>query len=371
MTAKIADIIKAMDCIAPLALAEKWDNVGLQIGDKDWPVRTVRISLDPSVEVVTKACRESVDLLITHHPLIFKPLERIDFGTPIGSIIYMATQHKMSLFTAHTNLDIASDGLNDILAEKVGMKNVCALREIKSQEEYRLVVFCPKEKEPETIGVLSGMAAVKKINVFGGRSGIGRDQDVPADVTGASFVRHGERQITDVARIETVVKKNSLRKTVEELKRKLPNERFDYEAYPLASFSRCQGLGRVGEVEKELKFSALAEKIKKDLGLKAIRVAGNPELEVKKVAICSGSGSSLLPDFLSSGAQVYISGDLRFHDAKIAQENGLGLIDIGHFGSEHLIVDILAERLQNILDKEKYEVQVESYELENDPFETV
>ncbi len=250
MTATVADIIKVMETMAPLRLAEEWDNVGLQVGQLDWPVRSIWVALDPLYDVVDGACRNGVDLLITHHPLIFNPLRCINFDTPVGSVIQAAAGHKLAIFAAHTNFDSAADGINDLLAFRVGLADLKVLK-------------------------------------------------------------RGDHPCEDSA--------------TDDLQK--------------------QGLGRVGELEEAMELLPLALSIKEKLGLKYIKIAGKPDLPVRRVAVCSGSGSGLMKDFFSSGAQVFISGDLRYHDAREVEALNLGLIDMGHFASEYLAIEILAKRL--------------------------
>ncbi len=265
MTTTIADMARLMEKIAPARLAEDWDNIGLQVGRMDWPVRTVWIALDPLPEVVTDACRASADLLITHHPLIFKPLKTIDFSTTIGGIIDMAARHRLGIFAAHTNLDSARGGINDVIAERIGLRDTTVLS---------------GETEPE-----SG-----------------------------------------------------------------------------------QGIGRVGRLETPMRLDDFARKIKQDFSLAWLRYTGNPEWTVRRVALCSGSGGSLMKDFFASGADVYLTGDLRYHDARDAENARRGLIDIGHFASEHLMVDVLAGQLETLLEKESAAVSVVPCRLEQEPF---
>jgi dinuclear metal center YbgI/SA1388 family protein len=278
MAATVADIIKVMETMAPLRLAEEWDNVGLQVGQLDWPVRSIWVALDPLYDVVDGACRNGVDLLITHHPLIFKPLRCINFNTPVGSVIQAAAGHKLAIFAAHTNFDSASDGINDVLASRIGLADLKVLK----------------------IG------------------------DHPA------------------------------------------------ECYPLlppaTDYIKKQGLGRVGELDETMELLPFALSLKEKLGLEYIKVAGKPDLPVRRVAVCSGSGSSLMKDFYSSGAQVFISGDLRYHDAREVEALNLGLIDMGHFASEYLVVEVLAKRLDKILAAGGKDIKVEACGLENDPF---
>ena len=273
MTATVADIIKVMETMAPLRLAEEWDNVGLQVGQLDWPVRSIWVALDPLYDVVDDACRNGVDLLITHHPLIFNPLRCINFDTPVGSVIQAAAGHKLAIFAAHTNFDSAVDGINDLLAFRVGLADLKVLK-------------------------------------------------------------RGDRPCEDSATDDI----------------------------------QKQGLGRVGELEETMELLPLALSIKKKLGLKYIKIAGKPDLPVRRVAVCSGSGSGLMKDFYSSGAQVFISGDLRYHDAREVEALNLGLIDMGHFASEYLAIEVLAKRLDKILTADGKDVKVEACRLENDPF---
>jgi putative NIF3 family GTP cyclohydrolase 1 type 2 len=155
---------------------------------------------------------------------------------------------------------------------------------------------------------------------------------------------------------------------IDHLKKNHPYETVAYDIYPLSSFDRGEGPGRIGKLDKSMDLRSLALSIKTKLGLNHLKVAGNPNLSVETVAICSGSGSSLISQFVASEAQVYVSGDLGYHDAKTAEALNLGLIDIGHFASEHLIVDVLTRRLKQVLSETGIDIKVEAYKLEHEPF---
>ena len=278
MGTTVRQIIKIMNQLAPPWLAQEWDNVGLQIGDPRLPVRRIWVALDPSPEVVKAACEKKVDLLITHHPLIFRPLKSIDFDTPGGSIIQMASQHQLSIFSAHSNLDIVRDGVNDVLAKRLELKHLEILQPVKVEK------------------------------------------------------------------------------------------RFDADIFPLAGGEFEHGIGRIGSLAKTSNLKSLALMVKEKLKLNFVKVTGNPEQKVTQVAICSGSGSSLLQTFIASGAQVYISGDIHYHDARDAESVNRGIIDIGHFPSEHLMVEALAHQLEIILAREDIKTKVEACTMEKDPF---
>lgn len=369
MEAKVFDIIKAMETIAPIWLAEEWDNVGLQVGRKDWPVRKIWISLDPGPDVVNDACRNDVDLLITHHPLIFHPLRSIDLNTAVGAIIQQAVRHQLAIFAAHTNLDNAIDGLNDVLAQRIGIKNLKVLGNVSASENYKLVLYVPVAYEQQ---ILNSIFETKAGEIGSYTCCSFRNKGTGTYRPGSSsepFVGNvGEITHADEIRIEIVVRKSDLNSVIEQVRKNHPYETMAYDIYPLIKNEDRQGSGRIGDLDESTGLISFARSIKEKLGLNSIKVAGNPDLTVKTAAVCTGSGSSLMNNFISSGAQVYISGDLRYHDARAVEAANLGLIDIGHFASEHLIVDVLADRLKKVLSKHEIYVKVEAYGLENDPF---
>lgn len=374
MSATISDIINLIESIAPSFLAEEWDNVGLQVGQKDWPVRSIQVALDPLLDVVAAACSDGVDLLITHHPLIFHSLKSIDSSTPVGSIISMAIRHRMAIFAAHTNLDKVVDGVNDVLAHRIGLKNLKVLTKDRESEAYKLVVYAPVEYELKILDALfeAGAGKIGAYTCCSFRND-GKGTFRPGPSAKPFVGELDDISHIDEVRIETVVQKNDLKRIIEDVKKSHPYETMAYDVYQLLPYGnvpneKTQGLGRIGELENSIGLASFASEIKKSLGIKTIKVAGKPDMLVKKVAVCAGSGSSLMDNFFSSKAQVYISGDLRYHDARAAEAARVGLIDIGHFASEHLIVEILAQRLKTLLVKAGIDIEVKACGLETDPF---
>jgi len=267
-------MVALMEELAPPMLAESWDNCGLQVGALQWPVRKVWVALDPLLSVVEAAAGQDVDLVITHHPLIFKPLRKIDLDTREGKIIAAAMNAQMAIYAAHTNLDSARDGINDVLARKIG---------------------------------LAGLEPL-----------------VPA-------------------------------KPAESCDKRIP------DGNPV-------GMGRLGRLDPPRTVTQLAQEIKRQLGLTNVKVAGRADKVVGKVAVCSGSGGGLLDNFLTSEADVFVSGDLRYHDARAVEDAGRALIDIGHFASEHLMVDALFHQLERVVTHAGWKVQIAPCRLERDPF---
>jgi len=357
----VCDIIDVLNSIAPPALAEEWDNVGLQVGDPGRPVKNIWVALDPTYQVVNAACQQNIDLLITHHPLIFKPLQFLDFRTPEGSIIDLAARHHLSIFTAHTNLDSARGGINDVLAGRIGLYDLKPLARAKEPQRFKIVIHAPREAEQQITRLLFQPPTETGQQIKGASSLMPVNGIVAHRPTGTILYE-------DQIRIEIEVVTGDLAPVTKALAEFQSENQIRYDVGPLIAPDQGTGIGRVGTLESAVDFKFLARNIKKKLNLRHLKLAGDPELPVKKVAVCSGSGASLLADFFACGAQVFVSGDLRYHDARDVEASNLGLIDIGHFASEHLIVSVLTERLSDIFADLKKNLNVKACDIEKDPF---
>ncbi len=371
MSVTVNNILDIMETIAPFRLAEDWDNVGLQVGDGCWNVERIRIALDPFFDVVKEACQDNIDLLITHHPLLFRPLKNLNLSTPVGKIIQMALESKMAVFSAHTNLDSASGGINDILSEKLGLKNIKVLQSSKAEDKLKLVTFLPEKYKREVLTALfaSGAGQIGTYDCCSfGCTGIGTF--LPRKGSTPFLGKIEELNEVDEIRIETIVMQKDLPKIIESLKRSHPYETPAYDVYPLAT-PESTGPGRVGELESPMILKEFARHVKKTFNLSYLKVAGSSQLRVEKVAVCSGSGSGLMKAFFASNAQCYVSGDLHYHNALDSLSDNRGLLDIGHFASEHVMVKMLAQRLKMVLEEKNLQVLVDECAIERDPFRII
>lgn len=367
MKATVADIIRIMEDIAPADLAEDWDNSGLQVGERSWSVKNIWTALDPEPGVVAAACRNKIDLLITHHPLIFQPLKTVDFGTSLGNIIRMAVAHKMAIFTAHTNLDKARNGLNDILAQKLGLINIRMLCAAADRKIYKLVMQGTEKSLEKIFSTLVEAGSTTAYDDVWGLSYPARE--IFRNGEKVTFEKkHNSAGRSNEIRIEATLRKGNLQKVIQKIRTFHSYDAVSCDIYPLYAPDIRHGMGRVGELTKTETLESFAESIGKKLGITAIRAAGDPRLMIDRAVVCSGSGSGLLSHFMASGAQVYISGDLKYHDAKQVQDAGLAVIDIGHFASEVIIVEELKNQLIEILAKKKINAGVEACKMEKDPF---
>jgi len=366
----VRDILGVMEEIAPEDLAETWDNPGLHVGDPEWAVKRVCVALDPTFEVIEEAAADQVDLVITHHPLIFGPLYSLDLGSGLGKRIETAVKARVAVMCAHTNLDSARGGVNDMLAEKLGLQSVEVLRAVEDTR-YKAVIYVPKGHEQKLLEALfaSGLGEGKRYSCLSFRTE-GTGTFLPGE-TADPFLNppKGELAQVDEYRIEIELGKNDLSALREVLNQTHPYEEVIWDLYPLPGRKGANGLGRVGDLSEPGSFSAIVETVKTVFGLSVVKTAGNPRQLIQRVAVCSGSGRSLVGDFLSSDADVMISGDMGYHDGQRVADAGKALIDIGHFCSEHIMVEGLSQRLSECLKSRGWDVAVVPFSLERDCFQ--
>ena len=352
---KIGDIIRLLENIAPLRLAENWDNVGLHYGDPDWPVSHVFACLDPTIQAVNAAAAVGADLLVTHHPLIFKPLKNLNTKTPVGAVIDCAARRRIAVFCAHTNLDSAFGGINDVLAEKIGLNVTGPLSFVPEVQRYKLVVFAPSSDTKSIYTAISQTHSVRICNY-----------------NGCSFYSDGNGRFiperAEDVRIEIPVLEADIHDVVKKVKSAHSHETVLYDIYPLNREKSGNGIGRIGEFQRTRSLVDTAHEIKQALSLKTVKIAGHPDLQIKTAAVCSGGGSQMIEDFLASGTHAYISGDLGHHAAIDIAGNNLGVIDIGHFASEQVAIPVICSRLEKEMEKESISVPVTPWTNETDPF---
>lgn len=366
---KTADIVGIINKIAPVALAEAWDNPGLQVGDPAARVTRVMVALDPTPDVIDSAITASCQLLVTHHPLIFKPLNSISTATPQGALIQKAIKGGLSIVSLHTNYDIAGGGLNDLLAGKLGLSSCVPLKITTTCELVKLVVFVPVDHLEKVRSALfpyiAAQGAYRDCSFSAGGTGTFTPLDGAEPYTGTVGV------LATVAeeRLELLILRAQLPRAVKTLLAAHPYEAPAFDIYPLLNEGEKLGLGRIGRLPEPVTLAEYACRLRKTLSAPALRYVGNPDARISKVALCSGSGASLLRDAARSGADLLVTGDIKYHEARDAEDLGLALIDAGHFPTEIIMVHEITERLGRALVTAGYaECKVEACRTETDPF---
>ncbi len=366
---KTADIAGIINKIAPVALAEAWDNPGLQIGDPAAEVKRVMVALDPTPDVIDSAIKASCQLLVTHHPLIFKPLKSISTATVQGTLIQKAIKGGLSILSLHTNYDIARGGLNDLLADKIGLSNCVPLKVTTTCELVKLVVFVPVDHVEQLRSALFPFAATQ---------GNYRDCSFAAGGVGTFTPLEGAEPFSGTVgvlakaleeRLELLILRRELPRAVKALLAAHPYEVPAFDLYPLLNEGEKLGLGRIGRLPEPLTLGEYAGQLRRVLSAPALRYVGDPSAKISKVALCSGSGASLLHDAARSGADLLVTGDIKYHEARDAEDLGLALIDAGHFPTEIIMVQEITERLGRALVAAGYtDCQVKACRTETDPF---
>ena len=337
---KLKDICSYLDSAVPLSLQEDYDNSGLQVGFPDWEVSSALITLDITEEVVDEAVSEKCDLIISHHPLIFNGIKSITGKTTTELILYKAVKNDISIYSSHTNLDVFNQGVSRKMAEKLKLQNIQVLSPVKNSL-VKLVTYIPEthlEKVREEI-FKAGAGVIGNYDQCGfTTSGTGsfRGNKKTKPFAGEKGKIHFEKEI----RFETVMFSHLKEKVIKILLEVHPYEEVAYDIYALENKNVEIGSGCIGEFNdalEEVDFLKFVSEIFDAKGVRYSKPIGRP---VRKVALCSGSGSSMLSMAIASRADAFITSDIKYHNFFEAG-NKILFVDIGHFESEKFSVEIL------------------------------
>ena len=366
--ARVQDLLGALQARYPADLAEEWDNVGLQVGDPTATVSRVLVALDPGSAAVSAARARGAQLLVTHHPLLFKPLRRLTPDDPVGRVLWEAVQGGVAVICAHTNLDVAPAGLNCWLAEKLGLMASEPLQSVVGRL-LKLVVYVPAGHEEPVAEALfaAGAGQIGDYDQCSFRTA-GTGTFRPGPGTKPFIGRTGERESVAELRLETIVPQRRLSKVLDKLLKVHPYEEVAYDLIPLANTLADTGLGRIGRLAEPLTLAALGEQTKTALSCQSVRLVGDLRQTVSKVAVCGGSGAGLIREARRRGAEVLVTGDVKYHEARLAEDLELAVIDAGHFATEALAVTGLTTVLDQLAAANQWPLEVIAFQDERDPF---
>lgn len=349
----LGELAGVVDRLFPESLAEAWDNVGLQVGDPARAVRKVMVCLEVTDSTLAEARAAEADAILAHHPLIFKPFKTLRADTPAQRLAMELTRAGIGLIAAHTNMDSAAWGTNQILAERLGLEVRGPLEPRLAPEspvsDYKLIVFTPEGNEGRIIEAIHGGG--------GGRIGLYshctfRTAGVGTFIggEGASPVigQAGQFEEAREYRLETIVPAAAREAVIEAVRAAHPYEEPAYDLIPIATpvGPGHVGLGCVCDLPSPESVDRMVARIKKKMGLKRVRVSGpSGGRTIARAAICTGSGGSLLGRAARVGADAFITGEINYHAAVEAHQRGLTVIELGHFESEVIMAGPVAERL--------------------------
>lgn len=343
---KIKEILTHLENKFPLYLQEDFDNCGVQCGNVEQPITGALICFEMSDKVIDEAIENNANLVISHHPLMLKNgIRKIEPNNRVGRIICKALEYKMVLYSMHTNIDCAQGGGNDVFADILELKDLQVLDPVKDM--YRkLVFFVPRDHTDEVKNALLSVGC----GVLGNydhcsytMQGIGTFRPLQGAVP---FIGHEmTNELVEENRVEMVFPAILQRKVIETLYQSHPYEEPAFDILRLENPSRTAGIGRVGTLTHPMKTEDFLLFLKQKLNLQVVRYYGNKEKMIQKVAICGGGGASFIEMAMASGADAYVTGDIKYHDFFKADDNML-IADVGHYESEHFIKEIIYKEVK-------------------------
>lgn len=369
MSIKCQVMMDVMEKIAPRHLAESWDNVGLMIGSPSRDIQKIMVCLDVSEAVIKRSIEQKVDCIISHHPFIFKAMKNLRMDLPQGRLIEKIIKNGIVIFSAHTNLDIANHGVNDVLAEKLSLKDTKPLSITDSEALVKLVVFIPEDY----VSVVQMAIAKAGAGHIGNYSHCtfqvkGQGTFMPLAGTIPFIGKQGKLEYVNEVRLETIMPEKIAHRVVRAMMKAHPYEEVAYDLYPVKQSGEAFGLGRIGKLEKPLKALEFIQIAKESLKAEQVRFVGDTNTMIQKVAICSGSGAEFIGKAAYAGADLFVTGDLKYHDAQRGLDAGICILDAGHFATEMPVVEVVAKYLQAEKEKQKWDIEVVYDDFSQDVF---
>jgi dinuclear metal center YbgI/SA1388 family protein len=342
----VANVTAFLGRLAPLDLAAEWDNVGLLLGDGTAEVQRVLTCLTVTPESAAEAIRTGAQLIVSHHPILFKPIRRLSGATPEGRMLLALARAGVAVYSPHTAFDNSTDGINESLARRIGLRDVAPLKRQPSGAECKVVVFVPEQDLQPVMDSLFAAGA--------GRIGQYRECSFCLAGTGTFYGtestnpavgQRGRREQVAELRLEVVCPEAAVPAVVAAARRAHSYEEAAIDVYPLRPHSGTTGEGRIGTLSRDDTLAGFAAAVRNELRCGPAQVVGEPARPVRRVAVVCGSGGSFVDEAVRAGADVLLTGEARFHDYLEARSHGLALVLPGHFATERPGVEELARRI--------------------------
>jgi dinuclear metal center YbgI/SA1388 family protein len=341
----VGDVIAAIDQWAPPSLAYEGDPIGLAIGQRDWPVARVIAVLTVGPETANAAVLAGAGMIVSHHPAIYQPLRALRTDDPHTAMCLMLAEKKIACFSAHTNLDVAPGGVNDTLADLLGIVERSPLIPAPQAGQAKLVTFVPE----------SHLAAVRDAVCNAGAGIIGAYTNCTFSAAGTGTFLPGagtlpfsgkraELNEEPERRLETLLPTARVAGAIEALRKAHPYEEPAYDIVEVKFPGPFAGLGLKGRLKAPATLRAFADHVAKALDVSSVRVVGDMSRRVETVAVLGGSGGSHVSE-IAGGVDVFVTGDVNYHAALEARQRGMAVIDAGHDGTEKCIVPAIARFL--------------------------
>ena len=343
----VAAVVDYLERLAPPALAADWDNVGLLLGERGAEVRRVLTCLTVTPESAAEAVADDVQLIVTHHPILFRAVKRLTDATAEGRMLLSLARAGVAVYSPHTAFDDAPGGINELLARRLGLQEVGPLRRREDSRSCKVVVFTPD----------NGLSRVSDALFAAGAGLIGQYSECSyrlqgtgtffgAEASNPTVGQKGRREEVAEWRLEAVCPERAVDAVLAAVRRAHSYEEPACDVYPLRPTDSPMGVGRVGALAEARPLRELAGLVKTTLRAGPVQMVGDPDRAVRRVAVACGAGGELLPDAVRAGADVLLTGEARFHDHLAAKAQGLALVLPGHYATERPGVEDLADRLK-------------------------
>mgnify|MGYP000138117948 CR=1 FL=1 len=347
---KLRKITETLEQVAPLSYQESYDNSGLITGNNDLEISKILLCLDCIESVVDEAIEKGCELIIAHHPIVFSGLKKLNGKNYIERVIIKLIKNDIAIYACHTNLDnVLKNGVNQKIAQKIGLENVQILSPMRNLMS-KLVVYCPSDK-PEIVNRV-------RENLFNNGAGNisdysncsfnlqGKGTYLPGESTNPAYGEKGITNFMDETKIEVVVMNQDANRILAEVNKVHPYEEVAYEIIPMANANKQFGAGIIGELKEGMETKKFLSNLKSSMQTDCIRHTKIHKDKVTKIAVCGGSGSFLLDVAKRNKADVFITGDYKYHQFFDA-ENQIIIADIGHYESEQFTIELFEEILKD------------------------
>lgn len=367
---KIKEIAHAVEQIAPLGLAQDWDNVGLLVGNPDKTIKNIMLTIDTTQAVVAEAKTQKADLILAYHPIIWDGLKRVTADGETAHI-YDLIKSGISVFCIHTALDVAAGGVNDALAGILGIENAKPIGDYVADpagQQYKVITFVPQDDVNKVANALyeAGAGAIGNYSHCGFKSG-GTGTFKPLKGSNPTIGKRGKLEQVNEIKLETVVPSGKVAAVIAALRESHPYETPAFDVFQHCDIENKIGLGRIGALKKPISMQKTIAKIKAATGCKAIGIVGPTKRTIEKAAVCAGSCGKIINSVMAQGADLYLTGELKHHQALAAQEAGLTCICLSHTVSERFALKNLAKQLK----KQLKNVTIRLSKKDKDPFKWI
>ncbi len=352
---KVKDITARIQELAPPEAAMDWDNSGLQLGNLEEQVTRVLIAVEPTEKVVLEALEKNCQLLIVHHPLIFQGLKSLNLAEPRGSLIGRALKNDLAVFAAHTNLDQARWGLNDFLADKLELEEVENLQTGLKQE--KLVVFLPRDSLKEVQQALFS-AGAGEIGNYSEASFFTQGTGTFKPLAGSSPAvgQQGKREEVEEYRLEVLYQNRDRSRIIDSLKEAHPYEEPAYDIFALEQHQNEPQPARLGRLTEPVSLEKFLQRVKRVLSPSVLRYSGSLTRRISRIGLACGSGGDFLKEADPKRMDLFLTGDVKYHELLAAREKGVAVVDAGHFATEKIFRELIAGYLSDSFPARELEV---------------